>query len=121
MVTNEDADLGARIRAARASAGMMQQDMAARVGMNPVVYGRIELGYRSVRATELRDIASALGMRTDDLLLSRPLSAQELVSAAMSLKHKRDAIHEDFMRARTAALEALEREGADIPDGLNTM
>ncbi len=88
--------------------------------MASVVYGRIELGTRPAKALELRNIASALGMRTDDLLCARPLSTQEMVSAAVSLKIKRDAIHGDFLRARDAAVEALSRDGEEVPDELKT-
>ena len=60
IVEADDKALGAIIRRRRAAAGMSQKDMSERLGLAQVVYGRIELGTRAVRAIELRDIAAAL-------------------------------------------------------------
>ena len=65
MVNAEDKALGAAIRRRREAAGIQQQVLAAEVGLAPGGMGRVELGTRPVRATELRIIARELGVHVN--------------------------------------------------------
>lgn len=104
MADAEDKALGAVIRRRRAARGLTQQAMAERLGMAPVVYGRIELGNRPVRAVELRDIARVLGVSTDDLLREvDPVTAEEVVERAVAA---RDTAHRALREYTSAVVDA---------------
>ena len=60
--------IAANIRAARISAGLSQQDLARRLGLNQSQVSRIERGMRKVAAEELSEIAKSLGVTASDLL-----------------------------------------------------
>lgn len=82
------------------------------LGLAPVVYGRIELGTRPARATELRDIARILGVSTDDLLFSAsPVTPEQVVERAAA---RRDTAHRALRDYAQAVLEAVAAvEGSD--------
>lgn len=61
-------DFPRRLRAARAAAGLSQAALAARAGLHPVAYGRIERGADHPRAGTLRAICRALSASADALL-----------------------------------------------------
>lgn len=105
MADPEDRALGAVIRARRKARGLQQQELAALVGMPPLTYGRIELGNRPVKATELRDIARALGVSTDDLLLSvSPVTPEQQVERAAA---RRDTAYTALREYGSAVLDAI--------------
>lgn len=80
--------------------------MAERLGIAAVVYGRMELGNRPVRATELRDIAKLLGISTDDLLRGvNPVTAEEMVERAAS---RRDTAFTSLREYSSAVVDAVE-------------
>lgn len=106
MADPEDRALGAVIRRRRAAAGLQQQEMAERLGLAAVVYGRMELGNRPVRATELRDIAKALGASADDLLREvTPVTPEEQVERAVA---RRDTAYTGLREYATAVADAIE-------------
>ncbi|MCW2983492.1 MAG: family transcriptional regulator [Conexibacter sp.] len=60
--------LSDNIRAARAAAGMTQDQAADAAGMQVAVYSRIERGESDPRVSSLLKIARALGVTVSDLL-----------------------------------------------------
>ena len=91
--------LGAAIRARRKATGVTQQELAAVIGVAPVVMGRMELGTREVRASELISLSRALGTSADELLGVQPLTPDDLLR---SLTHTASAL---FQAAREAEKE----------------
>ena len=59
--------MGERMRQLRRAAGLSQQEVADRIGMTRVGYGKIENGENGQRMSVLPKIAKALGCRIDDL------------------------------------------------------
>lgn len=115
----DDKALGAIIRRRRAAAGMSQKDMSERLGLAQVVYGRIELGTRAVRAIELRDIAAALGLSADELLRDMaPVSPEEMVTRAEARRDAAYAALHDYGQGFLDAVVALEESehGAAVSD-----
>ncbi|MEY8013948.1 helix-turn-helix domain-containing protein [Mycobacterium servetii] len=105
MTDADDRALGAVIRRRRAARGLTQQAMAERLGMSPVVYGRVELGNRPVRAVELRDIARTLGVPMDDLVREvDPITAEEMVERAVAL---RDTAHRALREYASVVVDAV--------------
>lgn len=113
MADPQDRALGGVIRARRTARGLQQQEMAERLGMAPVVYGRIELGNRPVKATELRDIARVLGVSTDDLLRAvAPVSVEEQVERAAAKRDTAYTALREYGNAVVDAIAAVEGQGA---------
>lgn len=105
MADPQDRALGAVIRARRTARGLQQQEMAERLGLAPVVYGRIELGNRPVKAMELRDIARVLGVTADELLVSvSPVTPEQQVERAAA---KRDTAYNALREYGSAVLDAI--------------
>lgn len=105
MADPQDRALGSVIRARRKARGLLQQDLAVKAGMTPLTYGRIELGNRPVKATELRDIARVLGVTTDDLLGAvSPVSAEQQVERAAA---RRDTAYTALREYGSAVLDAI--------------
>jgi transcriptional regulator with XRE-family HTH domain len=63
-----DKQLGARIRVVRASAGLTQERLAERLGVETLSVSRFETGRRGVSIPTLFRIADALGVKVQDLL-----------------------------------------------------
>ncbi|KXO92909.1 transcriptional regulator, y4mF family (plasmid) [Tsukamurella tyrosinosolvens] len=63
-----DVALGAAIRTRRQALGVRQHALASIVEIDERVFSRIERGERPVRATELPEIATALGTTADQLM-----------------------------------------------------
>lgn len=119
MADPQDKALGAVLRRRRAATGMRQQDMAERLGMAPVVYGRIELGNRPVRAVELRDIARALGVSTDDLLREvEPVTPEEIVERAVAARDNGHRALREYAASVVDAVAAVDESdhGALVDD-----
>lgn len=105
MADPQDRALGGVIRARRTARGLQQQEMAERIGLAPVVYGRIELGNRPVKATELRDIARVLGVTADELLLSMsPVTPEQQVERAAA---RRDTAYTALREYGNAVVDAI--------------
>lgn len=66
------ADVGERLRGARLAAGLSQEDLAVRVGLERTMIAKIESGSRRIDALELIRIASALQVPVDYLLRPAP-------------------------------------------------
>lgn len=64
--------VGERVRQARLSAGLSQDELGERVGLDHTMIAKIEAGRRRVDALELVRLASALDVLIDDLLEPRP-------------------------------------------------
>ncbi|HEX5751108.1 MAG TPA: helix-turn-helix transcriptional regulator [Archangium sp.] len=60
--------LGDAARAARLRLGLTQMEVAAKVDLEPGVYGRIERGHMMPSVPSLRRICAALGVSSDTLL-----------------------------------------------------
>ncbi len=75
--------LGRRIRALRRHHGLLQQDMADKLGMSRAGYGNIELGRGSTSIRRLEEIAAILGTTAADLLRESqtPMACTESLSA----------------------------------------
>ena len=65
-------DVGARIRTARASKGMTQEDLAAAIEIAPESFGRIERGRSFPSIPTLIRLSQVLGISIDDLLCNTP-------------------------------------------------
>ncbi|MEV7394367.1 helix-turn-helix transcriptional regulator [Streptomyces sp. NPDC091215] len=63
------ADFGERLRAARQTAGLTQEELAERAGIDRPAYSEIERGLRDARLSTLLRIESALGARLSMLPL----------------------------------------------------
>jgi transcriptional regulator with XRE-family HTH domain len=81
----EWADVGERLRLTRLAAGLTQEELAARAGLDRTMVVKIESGTRRIDAIELVRLSSALGVPVDFLL--RPTS--------VVLSHRGSAITED--------------------------
>lgn len=111
MASGEDQAIGAAIRRRREAAGVQQQTLAAAVGLAPGVMGRVELGTRACRASELRIIAKELGISTDELLRDvTPVSAAELVERAA---FRRDVAYKSLNEYAEALAVAMREVSAD--------
>ena len=112
-----DKALGDAIRRRRNATGLTAKDVADRIGMNQAVYGRIELGGRAARATELGDIAKVLGVTADDLLRGmNPVTAEELVERAAALRDIAYAALHDYANAVLEAAQAVDEGGAVVDE-----
>lgn len=112
-----DRALGEAIRRRRAATGLSAKDVADRVRMNAAVYGRIELGTRAARATELGEIAKVLGVTADDLLRGmNPVTAEELVERAASHRDIAYAALHEYANTVLDAAQAVAGGGATIGD-----
>ncbi|WP_406420078.1 helix-turn-helix domain-containing protein [Streptomyces sp. NBC_00842] len=60
--------VGGQIRAARTAAGLTQQDVAERTGMDRAAYNRVEQGHASPLLDSLILIADAIGVPLADLV-----------------------------------------------------
>lgn len=122
MADPQDRALGAAIRRRREALGLQQREVAARTGLASVVYGRIELGNRPVRATELRDIAQALGVGMEALLGEiTPVTAEELVQRAVMQRDAAAAALRDYGSAFIEAAAAVIADGAFVGNGSNDL
>jgi transcriptional regulator with XRE-family HTH domain len=65
----EQAALGRAVRDLRAARGMSQEDLAFVTGMHRTYIGGVERGERNPSLIALSRVASALGVRTWELLL----------------------------------------------------
>lgn len=102
--------LGAAIRRRRTTAGLQQREVAEAIGLATVVYGRIELGSRPVRATELRDIAKVLGTTADSLLEEVvPVPPEEYVERAVTMRDASYGALAEYARALLAAIPVVGR------------
>ena len=63
-----DAQIGQQIRDRRERCGYLQSDLAAALHVSHDVISKIELGQRSAKGWELKEIAKALGTTTRDLM-----------------------------------------------------
>lgn len=66
-------DVGDRVRAARLAAGLTQEELGARTGLDRTMIVKIEAGDRRIDAMELIKLSSALQVPVDFLLRSIPL------------------------------------------------
>lgn len=122
MADPQDRALGAAIRRRREALGLQQRQIAAQAGLASVVYGRIELGNRPVRATELRDIAQALGVDMESLVREvTPVTAEELVQRVVVQRDAAAAALRDYGSAFTEAAAAVIQDGAFVGDGWNDL
>lgn len=62
--------LGRRIRRERETRGLVQRQMAERLGLHVTAVSRVETGHRSLSADDLVAWASALGVRPSRLAAS---------------------------------------------------
>jgi transcriptional regulator with XRE-family HTH domain len=79
-VPEVDQRVGARIRVVRTRAGLTQERLAERLGVETLSVSRFETGRRGVSIPTLFRIADALGVRVQDLIdVELPPQALELV------------------------------------------
>lgn len=60
--------IGDHIRTAREAAGLTQQQVAERIGMDRATYNRIEMGHAAALIDSLIRIADAIGVELADLV-----------------------------------------------------
>jgi Zn-dependent peptidase ImmA (M78 family)/transcriptional regulator with XRE-family HTH domain len=100
-------EMGRRIAAARAQAGMTQQELGEKIGSNRYAVLRLEKGERNVSAFELALIAEVLGASVRDLL------GRAAPVPAMAMAHRVDAaaVPEHLRSAQGRATRLFELEG----------
>lgn len=109
----EDEAIGAAIRHRREALHLPQNWVAEQVALSPVVYGRIEMGTRPIRATEIREVARVLGVTADELLRDGvPATVAELMELAVTRRAAAVGALTEFAGAVSAAGAA----GADLHD-----
>lgn len=117
MADPQDRALGAAIRRRREALGLQQREIAGQAGLASVVYGRIELGNRPVRATELRDIAQALGTDMESLVREvTPVTPEELVQRVVMQRDAAASALRDYGSAFTEAAAAVIKDEAFVGD-----
>ncbi|WP_157896105.1 MULTISPECIES: helix-turn-helix domain-containing protein [Mycobacteroides] len=117
MADPQDRALGAALRRRREALGLQQREIAAAAGLASIVYGRVELGNRPVRATELRDIARALGVGMESLMAEiTPVTAEELVQRAVVQRDAAASALRDYGSAFTEAAAAVIQDEAFVGD-----
>ncbi|ORA63913.1 MULTISPECIES: helix-turn-helix domain-containing protein [Mycobacteroides] len=122
MADPQDRALGAALRRRREALGLQQREVASAAGLASIIYGRIELGNRPVRATELRDIARALGVDMGSLLDEiAPVTAEELVQRVVMQRDAAASALRDYGSAFTEAAAAVVADGAFVGDGWNDL
>ncbi len=72
MTPPAEAELGARIRAARRRRRLSLRALAATIGVSPATLVNLEYGRSPITVTRLTDIATALGTRPEELLAPSP-------------------------------------------------
>jgi len=77
----EWADVGERMRVARLAAGLTQEELGARAGLDRTMIVKIESGSRRIDAMELIGLSSALQVPVDFLLRPTPAVLSHRVSA----------------------------------------
>lgn len=90
-------NIGAACRAARAKAGLTQEDVADRVGIATEVYGRLERGNMTPSVPTLRKVCVVLNLSADAALAineeaklpSRPPAAEARGDERASAEHRR--------------------------------
>jgi transcriptional regulator with XRE-family HTH domain len=114
--------LGAAIRRRRVTHGLQQRELADAIGLATVVYGRIELGTRPVRATELRDIAKVLGTTADDILEEVvPVPDEEFVERAVTMRDAAYGALREYANAALSAVRVIPESRAGVrPEGVET-
>jgi transcriptional regulator with XRE-family HTH domain len=75
MATTKHSSVPARLRLLREQAGLTQAQLAQRAGLHLSAVTRIEQGLRSPTLDSASALASALGVKVDDLLAPMPDSA----------------------------------------------
>lgn len=96
--------------------GISQQELARRIGMAPVVLGRVELGTRPARATELHAIASALGVSAADLLrVLTPVDPSWVVGRADSLRDMCQSHLHQYIQAFVDSVAAVRKSELGVP------
>ncbi|RKG72844.1 helix-turn-helix domain-containing protein [Corallococcus terminator] len=107
--------VGKAAREARARLGLTQAEIAATVGMNSMVYSRVERGKMVPSATMLCKLSMALRVTTDELLgLARPdtearREAQKEPPALRRLVTLARELDEEKQEALVAMARALSR------------
>lgn len=100
-----DRALGMAIRRRRTAVGLSQKDVAAAIDVPTVVYGRMELGNRPIKALELAAIAHTLGVGMESLIREvTPVTPEELVDRAAT---NRDAAASALITYGSAVVEAI--------------
>ncbi len=72
-VSDELAQVGPRLRAARRARGWTLEDLAERAGMSMSTLSRLESGKRQASLELLLPLTRQLGLRVDDLLAGQPV------------------------------------------------
>lgn len=67
-ITQKDIALGKRIRRLRKAAGLTQEQLAEKVRVSTTHIGLVETGKRRISLQALQRVASALGVKTGELL-----------------------------------------------------
>lgn len=101
-------ELGARIRDARALAGVAQHDLADRVHLDRTALSKIENGTRGVDAVELFRIAEALERPVEWLLSNPPIA---VVNRRAALQAKVDPLLDAMLEALARDVELLREIG----------
>lgn len=127
MATRE-ARMGAAVRSAREAAGLSQRSLGTAMSergytWHPATTGRVESGHRGVAATELVDLAQALGTTASDLLGEPTLSQFATGPLGYEIEMGRawwaaDEAVKDLASLRNAADEALARAKERRDDAL---
>lgn len=103
-------EIGQRIRKIRKAHALSQENLAEQVGISTTHMSHIETGNTKLSLSVLVDIATALEVRTDDLLFSECVSSRSsaidsIVQMLDSCTSQQIRIIEDIVKALKTALD----------------
>lgn len=110
-MAKRDISIGQRIAALRLSAGMTQEELAAKAGMAPENLSRAERGQTLPHLEKLVGLADALGVSLDDLAQGRAQSQGRGASVVRLLRRIEmldEATAEKVAKVLNALLDVLE-------------
>lgn len=99
--------IGDKIAAIRDIMDISQRELAAKMGIDPVVLNRIERGKRPLRADELQTISKIFGMSMDEIASDSNLSVPRKDDAYPSLPSLSDHDEKQISRDLKNMLKSL--------------
>jgi transcriptional regulator with XRE-family HTH domain len=83
-------EFGSKLKASRKQAGLTQQELADRAGLQRTTVTNIESGGQRIALHQLYELASAVGLKPGDLLPEQSLALEDLVSETVLEKLPED-------------------------------
>lgn len=109
---DDDTALGQRIRTFREQANLTAKEVAHRIGVDPTAFSKIESGKRSVKTTELADLATTLGVSPLALL------GEDSLSSRLSVARRRSPTGSESGEAQARLIALADLHQVLAEDGL---